>query len=224
MLWPAVSSGAVIDQVQDLTSSNLLVGATDQRIAQTFTAGIEGELSQVRLRIGYLPSTGGDASDLVLEVMNPDINGLPAGSVLGSVSLSHTAFPIAGGLFNPTRYTDFDFAGIPLHAGSRYVLSLRVATPAAVCGAGSASCTEPAYRADYFFSGTDPYPGGQLFTGTGAVPRLALFGDLSFQTFMNTPLVAVPETRTWAALLFGFAGLAMTRKLLPAYRNRPRAT
>src|SRR5690242_5216016 len=104
-----VQAAVVLDQSQDAADRNLFIGALDQRIAQTFTAGVDGELGQVRLRIGYLPSTGGgDASDLLLQLMSTT-GGAPNGTVLGSASLAHTAFPIAGGLLN-SDYTAFNFA------------------------------------------------------------------------------------------------------------------
>jgi len=215
--WSAAAPGAVLDQSQNSTSSNRFIGATDQRIAQTFTPSIEGELTEVRLRIGYLPSTGGNASDLLLAVMTTK-NGVPSGTVLGNASLAHTAFPSAGGLF-ASPYTEFDFSGIPLHAGQRYALALRVTTPASVCRLGKPACTQPAYRANYLFA-QDAYPRGQLFSGIGAVPTFALTGDLSFQTYMTATTAAmtattaaelIPEPAAWLALIAGLALLAATR-------------
>ncbi len=216
--WSAAAPGAVLDQSQNSTSSNRFIGATDQRIAQTFTPSIEGELSQVRLRIGYLPSTGGNASDLLLAVMTTTNNGVPSGTVLGTSSLAHTAFPSAGGLF-ASPYTEFDFSGVPLHAGQRYALALRETTPATVCSPGKPACAEPAYRANYLFA-QNAYPRGQLFSGIGAVPTFALTGDLSFQTYMTATTAAMtattgaevmPEPAAWLALITGLAVLALTR-------------
>jgi len=68
--WSVMAPAAVLDQAQDATSSNISVGPSDQRIAQTFTPAIDGKLEKVRLRIGYLPAVTGDAGDLLLEVMN----------------------------------------------------------------------------------------------------------------------------------------------------------
>jgi hypothetical protein len=211
--WITLAPAAVLDQSQDTTNSNILIGPDDQRIAQTFTPGIDGKLEKVRLRIGYLPAVSGDAGDLLLEVMNTD-NDLPNGTVLGSASLAHGAFPLAGGLFN-SPYTDFDFPGVPLHAGTRYALALRV-LGGDTCGAGSASCTTPAYRADDVF-GVDPYPIGQLFLGANVLPTFALSGDLSFQTYMTA--AAVPEPAGWLALIAGFAALAAARRLRTANRR-----
>ena len=213
--WSVAASGAVLDQSQDATGSNIFIGATDQRIAQTFTPSIEGDLSEVKLQIGYLPSIGGTASDLLLEVMTTasngaPSNGAPSSTVLGTASLAHTAFPTAGGLLDPTP-TAFDFSGIPLHAGQRYALALRVTTPGSVCGPATPACTEPSYRASYHLA-TDAYPRGQLFSGVGPVPNFALIGDLSFQTFMIPAAAqAAPEPTTWLALLAGLAGLVATR-------------
>src|SRR5215813_553268 len=161
--WTA--RAAVVDQSQENANSNLFIGAIDQRIFQTFTPAIEGELTDVRLRIGYLPSTGGDASNLLLELMTTTASGAPSGSVLATVSLAHGAFPIAGGILE-SSFTDFVFGGVPLHAGTRYALALRVASPQAVCVSAMSACTEPAYRANYLFA-TDAYTRGQLFEGTG---------------------------------------------------------
>jgi hypothetical protein len=213
--WSTAAPGAVLDQSQNSTSSNRFIGATDQRIAQTFTPSIEGELTEVRLRIGYLPSTGGNASDLLLAVMTTTNKGVPSGTVLGASSLAHTAFPSAGGLF-ASPYTEFDFSGIPLHAGQRYALALRVTTPASVCSSGKPACAEPAYRANYLFA-QDAYPRGQLFSGIGAVPTFALTGDLSFQTYMTATTAttaaaeAMPEPAAWLALIAGLAVLAAAR-------------
>ena len=217
--WSAAAPGAVLDQSQNSTNSNRFIGATDQRIAQTFTPSIEGELTEVRLRIGYLPSTGGNASDLLLAVMTTTNNGVPSGTVLGTASLAHTAFPSAGGLF-ASPYTEFDFSGVPLHAGQRYALALRETIPATVCSPGKPACAEPAYRANYLFA-QNAYPRGQLFSGIGAVPTFALTGDLSFQTYMTATTAttaaaeAMPEPATWLALIAGLA-------LLAAARSRPR--
>ena len=208
--WIAIAPAAVLDQAQDTTNSNILVGPGDQRIAQTFTPTIAGKLEKVRLRIGYLPAVTGDAGDLLLEVMNTD-NGVPTGTVLGTGSLAHTAFPLAGGLFN-SPYTDFDFTtGVSLLAGTRYALALRVAG-GSTCAGGPASCSTPAYRADDVF-GVNPYPNGQLFMGSNALPTFALNGDLSFQTYMAAAAVAVPEPAGWLTLIVGLAMLPAARRL-----------
>ena len=213
--WSVMAPAAVLDQAQDATSSNINVGPSDQRIAQTFTAGVDGELEKVRLRVANLPSLTSEAPNLILEIMNTD-QGVPNGAVLGTASLPHTAFPDAGGLvISPTRYTDFDFAGVPLHAGTRYALGLRAA--ADTCGL--VSCAAPAYRVDDMFGG-DPYPAGQLFLGTGAVPTFLLVGDLSFQTFMGQ-VAHVPEPNTWLVLIAGLAALAVARGSRPSAARRP---
>jgi len=214
--WTTIAPAAVLDQSQDTANSNVLVGPGDQRIAQTFTPAIAGKLEKVRLRIGYLPAAIGDAGDLLLEVMNTD-NGVPTGTVLGTVSLAHTAFPLAGGLSN-SAYTDFDFTtGVSLLAGTRYALALRVAG-GSTCAGGPASCSTPAYRADDVF-GVNPYPNGQLFTGSNALPTFAPNGDLSFQTYMAAAAVTVPEPASWLALIAGLASLSTARRLRPAYRR-----
>jgi len=217
-VWAAVillltSVGApaaiVLDQSQDAADHNLFIGALDQRIAQTFTPGIDGDLEQVRLRIGYLPSTGGsDASSLLLQVMSTT-GGAPSGNVLASASLPHTAFPIAGGLLN-SDYTAFDFGGVPLHRGTVYALALRVAVPGDTCARETGSCSQPAYRANYLLN-SDAYARGRLFSASAAVPNFALSGDLSFKTFMNVAATAVPEPGIGLALLAGLGFVAAAR-------------
>jgi|SRR5689334_17083626 len=196
---------AVLDQSQDNVDSNLFIGTGDARIAQTFTAGLDGELTQVRLRIGYLPGTGGalDASDLLLEVMSVDTAGKPSGTVLATASHAHGDFPLAGG-FNDSPYTAFNFGGVPLHRKTQYALALRVASPDQPCASAGASCTPPGYRANDAFA-SDFYPAGALFSGAGAVPGVQLRGDLSFQTFMS----AVPEPQAWLAALLGIGAWSL---------------
>ncbi len=200
---------AVLDQSQITTNSNIFIGAVDQRIAQTFTPAITGDLDAVGVRIGYLPSPAGDASDLVLDVTSTTAGGLPTTTVLGTATLAHTAFPLAGG-FNPAQFTQFSFTDLALHAGTRYALVLHVKTPGAVCG-NRPQCSEPAYRANDVF-GSDPYAGGQLFMASAALPTFALVGDLSFQTFMTATTIAVPEPQTWFGFLIGLTALLLVSR------------
>jgi hypothetical protein len=210
LAWIAVSGvarAAVLDQSQDGIKGSIIVGPSDQRIAQTFTPGLDGDLETVRLRIAVSPSLTPDGSDLLLEIMNTT-DGVPNGVVLGTASLPHTAFPDATGVVpTATPYADFAFSGLELRAGTRYALALRAA--ANTCG--SISCEAPAYRVDTI-QGVDPYPLGQLFVASGVLPTFALDGDLSFQTYMAR-ITPVPEPAGWLVFIVGIAALAGRRRL-----------
>jgi len=135
-----------LDQKQDLrdTSISMPVGSTsNQKFGQVVTAGIAGQLVQVRLPI---PKCIG--ADLSMEIRGVS-GGVPDATVLHSRTFVGD-FPAAG----PDEFTPFGFvAGPTLTAGMQFAIVLAAIGPTAT-GAGCAMSPGPTGNS---------YPAGNLF-------------------------------------------------------------
>jgi PKD domain len=147
-----------LDQFQTLTNGSEI----SPWMAQTFTAGITGQLDHVSLATYLYAGSGTVAVQSVSSAF-------PAGTTLGTMSFS-------GGLGGYKQFHDFGFTpSISIKAGSQYAIIVKTAA-----GRGS-------YLTWYDSHGSPDYSGGKLYIGssTTAWKTDPLYGaEFAFQTWM----------------------------------------
>ena len=172
---PVEAATDTLDQSQNLT-----IGAEQVPwMAQTFTAGMTGQLDRVSLASFTLAGSG------TVEIQSLT-GAFPAGTVLGTTSLS-------GALTGNRQFHDFAFTpGISITAGSQYAIVVKMA--------GRSKLTW------YDSGGFEAYSGGQLYVGSSSSPWVTdpWFGaDFAFRTWViggiapppnQPPAVAVDST------------------------------
>ena len=175
-----------------LTSSRLL--------AQTFTAGVNGQLSQVNLQLTQSGITNEITEDLVLTVyltLNPSS---PLGTPLTTVNISPIAVPsnpetLAGVLTS----VDLSALNIQVNAGMLYSLVLGSAQPVPT----------PAFRHYTWLTpggNIGPYAGGQAWSSNLPSDFTALGArDFGFQTFVTITPVPEPSIAAFTVISL-FAG------------------
>lgn len=160
---PAQAVTDTLDQAQPLTMGLESVG----QMAQTFTAGITGQLDRVSLPT----DTGFAAGTVQIQTVSGTF---PAGTVLGTTSFSASYLCCH-------RYHDYTFTPtIPMTAGAHYAIVVKVLK---------------GHMSWYTSDGVDAYAGGSLYLGClncgwGIDPIYG--GDYAFQTWVipgNAPPV-----------------------------------
>jgi PKD repeat protein len=162
---PVEAATDTLDQSQNLT-----IGAEQTPwMAQTFTAGMTGQLDRVSLASFTLAGAG--------TVTIQSLTGVfPAGSDLGTTSLS-------GALTGNRQFHDFAFTpGIAITAGSQYAIVVKMA--------GRSKLTW------YDSGGFEAYSGGQLYTGSSSSTWVTdpWFGaDFAFRTWVIGGIAPPPN-------------------------------
>jgi hypothetical protein len=176
LLTPRVLAQGTLDQSN--TATPLGVFATTAGfpvIAQTFTAGLTGQLATATLQLGAISPPSG----ATVQLLATDGSGTPTGAPLASGAVTATA-PYGAGTFVPVTFAP----AVSVIAGQRYALVL-FPTPG------------PIY---WSFTAGDAYPRGAAFVGstTGApYTQLPSTWDFAFQTFVTPPApVAAPVVIT----------------------------
>lgn len=162
----------VLDQVQavvDTTVGGLAVGgASDQRLAQTITVGVDGRLIGVMLPIGC------DSGRLVLEIRDV-VGGEPGPTVLSRRQIRADRIADVGSAFQLIRV---GMGGVPATAGDQ--LAIVLDNPTGSCGV---------------FRGPvgDSYAGGQgFFEALPNPPGWIPFSDT--ETRLDLPFITVVRT------------------------------
>lgn len=171
----AQSTSIFIDQMQPLIDSSVgglaIGGASQEKLAQTVTVGLDG-----RLRGVYLP-IGCDSGRLIVEIRNVDPSGTP-----GSVLLARSAFPAEeiaaiGPLFR--FFPIEDDRDLSFASGNRFAIVLR--NPTGTCGIFRGPIGDSYTGGAGFFEALPNPPGWIPFSATET--RL----DLPFMTRMRLP-------------------------------------
>jgi hypothetical protein len=148
---PAAALADTLDQSQTVANSSVTVPNT-QMLAQTFTAGMSGQLDKLSLFIGQQFASGGES----IQVQSV-AGGKPSGVVLGGTSTS--------GVLNPA-WKDFPLSpAASVTAGTQYAIVL---IPTATSG-----------NTSWTSSKTVTYAGGQEWTGVQATSAWTA-GTMSF--------------------------------------------
>ena len=163
----SIMAGDIVDQEQLVTDTSRprAVGggpASEQKIAQTFTVGTTGFITQIRLPISC------NSGELIVEIQRLGADGKPNGVVVGSERIA------AGDL--PTPQTDFKtiFFSPPLAVRSGEKFAIVLSNPTGSCGllAGPEG---------------DSYAGGESFFDARPNPPgwANRSGDFAFQTVVD---------------------------------------
>lgn len=166
----------VVDQSQpvvDLTRGFIGVGGdVEQKLAQTFEAGLDGELVALRL-----PVVGCGRGDLVIEIRVAGPDGGPDGPLLNTTRIDPALAPPGGGALHEFRLS----APAPVRAGADYAFTLRMDPLRASCSFAHSPDGADLYSGGaFFFESTSNPPGWIAGEGPGGQ------FDLAFQTVVET--------------------------------------
>lgn len=173
---PAAWADVFLDQSQlEHADYWLAVGSdVDQKLAQTFRAGIDGRLAMVKLAAGC-NETLPDVVTVSLQTL--DAAGAPSGVVLASVSVAASALPTypvsAEGVLHA-----FPLDGARVEAGQFYAIVV-VANPGASCALRVSGNDNPYPDGELYFDARPNPPGWVLDPGTPD-------RDFVFQTYIDT--------------------------------------
>ena len=200
-------STPILDQTDGapLNGAGVFLATLGIDIAQTFTVGIAGTLSQVAVNIAR---TGDTTAPLFVEIRST-VGGIPNavdGQVLLSTPLSAAAVPIAGPTTaGPFSSAPFAFVNVDLSAFGLAV------TPGEVL---ALSLTSDAVRGGYLWGLNAPgtYAGGHGYYRGNSLDAAWILGgaDQNFRTF-----VSVPEPASLALVAIALAGLVTMRRRAP---------
>jgi hypothetical protein len=165
----------------------------NQRIGQTFTAGISGNLDKVSLYGSLMaeeplnPAPG----DLTVDIFAVDSSGDPTGSSIGYGSVPATNF-------TPYNIEWFD---VPLSqpalisSGTQYALVLASTEARCVRPDDPRPC--PGFYSAIFAGSGNPYPGGYvgIFSGGDIFSFNNKDADLAFKTYVSPAPPEVPTTK-----------------------------
>ena len=166
---PAAALAGTLDQQQTDSSGGSVGIASAGSAAQTFTAGISGNLDQVDLDL----EDSGNPDPLVVEIR--DVSGVPGNKVLASNNVPGTAVPSLPA-FVPVKFNP----PAAVASGTQYAI---VAYTSGVS----------LYRWEHSPTG-NPYPGGLAFTSSFSPPSgfwTSAINDFAFKTYV-VPATATP--------------------------------
>lgn len=196
--------GEVIDQSNPHIFSAGAIGfgsATlynSNRLVQTFTAGINGQLTRVDLQLmqsGTLP-TNTINQDITLLVFMPLNGSSPvSGNPLATATISHFDIPGNSAVLNGAVVSvSLDTSPVPMIAGQTYSLELVT---------DQVWDSRPrGWHFGWLLTGNS-YSGGTEWLNSGNTDFVSQTTDLSFQTFV----VPVPEPSSLVMIGLGGAGL-----------------
>ncbi len=172
----AVDAAEIVDQSQpviDATRGFLGIGGdSEQKLAQTFRAGVTGDLVALRL-----PITGCGRGDLVLEIRVAGPAGSPDGTLLNTTRIDPALAPVSGTALHEFRLS----APARIRSSASYAFTLRMDPPTAVCSFAHSPLAPDLYaHGEYFYESLPNPPGWLTSVSTGGQ------SDLAFETVVDT--------------------------------------
>ena len=189
-LWccPAALADSLDQSFVGDTTLGVEMNDADFAVAQTFTAGMSGNLTRIQIDLVSQPQHGeiGEISPFSVNVeIVSVVNGIPTVNVLSSVLLPPGNYALGTDIFLP---------GQPqVVAGDQYAIAVNyVGAPPIGLGLG---------QGNWAGTAVGGYPGGAIFSSLdGTTWSGGGQGDLTFQTYVQpTP---VPEPTTLSLIIF----------------------
>ncbi len=147
-------------------------GDSEQKLAQSFTVGVDGNLAGLRL-----PIAGCGRGDLVITIREM-VGGRPTGPVLRTVTVPGSDVP-----FTYTGFTDFFFpAPLAVNAGDVLAFTVETVGDDSFCSYATPPGGNLYSRGEGFFDARPNPPGWEAFKGFPTGPQ-----DLPFATLMDDP-------------------------------------
>jgi hypothetical protein len=174
----AAHAAEVVDQSQlllDVTAGYLGIGGgSEQKLAQTFTAGVTGNLVAIRM-----PVVGCGGGELVMEVRLAAADGTPDGTLLSTTRYGPATVPPSGADFHEFRLGE----PLRIRRSVKYAYTLRMDPTALTsnCSYAKSATGDPYAGGEHYFD-TRPNPPGWL--AASEVPDPAK--DLAFETIVDT--------------------------------------
>jgi hypothetical protein len=193
-----VAAAPILDQSFDAPSFLAFGFGGDVHLAQTFTVGLAGVLTRVDLEI----RRDSGIPDVLFDV-RPTEGGVPVESdalALVSLTIPNTSIPTS------FSFLQVDFSSTPIPVSVGDVLAVVLRAP------GEGSTLNYGWQASFF---PQYVSGDGFFREVPSGSWTSLFGDFSFQTFVDPAATVVPEP---AAFLLVGSGLAILRRKLKTHR------
>jgi hypothetical protein len=173
LLVPSAAGAGTIDQQQPNTPGSALQIQGNQSVAQTFTAGISGQIDQVDLGLLKGGAPGDLTSPLTVEIRDAP-GGTPGATVLGSGTVLPSSVTTSTASFIPVTIA----STAAVAAGTQYAIV--------------AYSAEPNVRHyDWAQAGSNPYAAGGVFYAASSPPSTtwnAFAGfDFAFKTYVLAP-------------------------------------
>jgi hypothetical protein len=216
-----VATAAYGDQIdQSLTLSNLsptdgfasvsLDGYAPRIVAQTFTAGLTGQLSGVSVLISQPLNIVTPIADIKFTVFGT-LDGAPSGSPLFATTVvPNPSGATVGGSVVMLGLSDIiPVANVSIIAGDTYAIGVQ-AVNIQPSDPGGELYQLGLYPSD----NRDPYTGGTWLaqSGTGwSVMDQSPPEDAFFETYVNPATSSIPEPPTWSLLLAGLVSIIFLR-------------
>lgn len=186
-----VFAAEVVDQEQlvaDPERPLAIGGGSEQELAQTFTVGVTGFLTQVRLPVAC------SSGELVMEIRTVRSDGAPSSTVLAMVRVPAASLPGPPGAFQTVSVRP----ELAVSAGEVLAIVLRGTTDTR-CSI-LAGPVEDLYSGGAFFFDSRPNPPGWVGTKDRPAP-LGTSADLPFQTVVDDGGVGSARSRcvAWTA-------------------------
>lgn len=190
------SAAPVLDQQSTTFDTEIPLdpGSNVPPVGQSFTAGLNGLLTDITLSVGGADGFGPNGSYTFSMFSGNGFGGLNLGSITNTYTVP---FP-SGSPFAFPLDVNLSSLGVNVVAGSQYTFQI--------------SNVSGALQAGILASDANPYAGGQIYTGPGYNSPPSW--DLSFQTFVDQssqtpPAPSVPDaTSTLGLLGLALAGIA----------------
>ena len=172
LLTPALAAD-IVDQEQPIRTPTPIAigGESDQKIAQTFTVGMTGPMSGIRLPVGC------GSGELIVEIMRFNANGEPEPPALARVVIPAADLGGDPGIFRTIRFEP----PLPVTEGDE--LAIVLTNPSGYCSILSGPPGDSYAGGSYLYDSRPSFPG---WIGSKTRPLSPdSQGDIPFQTLID---------------------------------------
>ncbi|MCC9000239.1 MAG: hypothetical protein LM522_12230 [Candidatus Contendobacter sp.] len=223
---PPLTATPILDQQQPTAHHSYIFGAGEfwQQLGQTFTAGVDGMLTGLELRLGRMPDSVTTGS-LSIEIRNTEIGPastghsylwpqIVGGQLLASATINTADLPV----IDPTLGQVAPFSPLitfttPVHFDSGVAYSILLYGSGADRFVWSLDLPASAYGGGNAFARVG---NGYAWSFVGYAGNPPTLGDFGFRTYVEGAAAPVSEPMTLSLWGLGLAGLALRRRRLRA--------